>query len=219
MQYGDPLLGSEMYLTQILQLLNRMGVEHLEDVVRKAIKLVNEKGIPINHILAELIIYYYLSNCGYNYISIEESVGIAKCDVYAQKGDFNICIEVDFYTVPSNFLLNRTKYILARHIRKVIQIVKSGIKAAVFAYPYGSVPLIPIELVKPIESRSRRKLLDLISSVREISPLDNGDIDYLMKAYVHSVLIFDIDRGKIYELFPQDVEKLMELYDSYVRRY
>ncbi len=208
--------GSEIYLTQILQLLSRIGVGYLDSVVRRAVRLADEKGIPVNHVLAELLIYYYLLGCGYRYVTIEESVGMAKCDVYAEKEGFDVCVEIDFYSIPQNFILNRTKYILARHIKKVLQIVKSGIKAVIFAYPYGYIPLIPIELIKPINSRSRKRLLNIASTIREILTLDNDDIEYLMKAYINSILIFDTDGGKVYELSPQDVEKLMTLYSSYV---
>uniref|UniRef100_A0A7C5UT11 Uncharacterized protein n=1 Tax=Ignisphaera aggregans TaxID=334771 RepID=A0A7C5UT11_9CREN len=209
---------SETYLTPILQLLNRLGVEELSNIVRRAIKLISEKGVSINHVLAELLIYYYLLRQGYSYVSIEESVGIVRCDVYAVKEEFNICIEIEFYSVPQDFVLNRTKYILARHIRKLIQIAKSNIKAAVFAYPYGSIPLVPLEIMKPIDNRSKKKIVELVSSIREMLPLDNSDIDYLMKVEIHSIYIFDIDTGKIYELTPSEAEYLITLYENRVLR-
>jgi len=209
---------SETYLTQILQLLNRLRVEELGNIVRRAIKLISEKGVSINHVLAELLIYHYLLGQGYSYVSIEESVGMARCDVYAIKEEFNICIEIDFYSVPQDFVLNRTKYILARHIRKLIQIVKSNIRAAIFAYPYGSIPLVPLELIKPIDSRSKKKIVELVSSIREMLPLDNSDVDYLMRVEIHSIYIFDIDTGKVYELTPSEAEYLITLYENHVLR-
>jgi hypothetical protein len=209
---------SETYLTQILQLLNRLRVEELGNIVRRAIKLISEKGVSINHVLAELLIYHYLLRQGYSYVSIEESVGMARCDVYAIKEEFNICIEIDFYSVPQDFVLNRTKYILARHIRKLIQIVKSNIRAAIFAYPYGSIPLVPLELIKPIDSRSKKKIVELVSSIRETLPLDNSDVDYLMRVEIHSIYIFDIDTGKVYELTPSEAEYLITLYENHVLR-
>ncbi|MCS7111617.1 MAG: hypothetical protein N3D82_00040 [Ignisphaera sp.] len=209
-------LRSDVYLAQMLQLLSVIKVEHTDDIIRRAIRLVDEKGIPINHILAELLIYYYLRDRGYSYVSIEESVGVAQCDVYARREEFDVCVEIDFYSVPLDFLLSRTRYILARHVRKALQVVKSGIKAAIFAYPYGYIPLVPIELVRSIDSRSKKRIFDLATRIREIAPLENDDIDHLMKVYIHSVLIFDIDSGKVYELSPQEVEGLAELYGNYV---
>lgn len=212
-------IGNEAYLTQILQLISRIGAERLDDVIYRAVKLVSEKGVSINHILAEILVYYYLLSQGYSYISIEESVGVARCDVYAKRDGFDICIEIDFYTVPQNFILNRMRYIVARHIKKMLQIVRSSISAAAFAYPYGLIPLIPTELVKPIDARSRKKLLNIVSNIRDLIPLDSDDVDHLMKVYIHSILIIDIDYGKVYELSPQSIEGLITAYESVIKRW
>lgn len=208
----------ETCLTQILQLLNMIGVKRIDvdDTIRKAVRLADEKGVPVNHILAELLIYHYLRGRGYSFVSIEESTGLAKCDVYAIKGGFDVCVEIDFYSVPHSFSLNRTRYILARHLRKMLQVAKSGVRAVVFAYPYGYIPLLPIELVKPVDSRSRERILDMINRVRELTLVENSDVDYLMRIHIHGVLIFDIDSGKVYELSPDRVEGLVNMYSGYV---
>lgn len=202
----------EIDLRSILVIFaNKLGLSIADTVVQKSLRLV-EKGLPLNHILAELLLYSHLKTKGYDYISIEETIGSVQCDVYVKRGVEDICIEVETHTIPIEYILEGHNYIIARHIKKVIQISKEGIKFTSFAYPYGVIPLIPLELLKHPEYRSQEELERLASITRRFYALDFDYLVYLERCVLGDIYVYDITTLNVYRLSKESLVYLVSLY-------
>ncbi len=203
-------------LTQVSEFITKISISLHDPIVLRVIKLMKDKNIPLNHVLAEILLYSYLRNKRYEYILIEETINNVKCDVYLKHGNYDICIEIEFYTVPIEYLNNWTEFIIARHIKKLYQIARANIKATAFAYPYGLVPLIPIELIRPSHYRSKKQIQELIAITRKYFSIEEDASELLKTQYIYAVYILDFSTGRVYEMLPQTVESLISLYRSLI---
>ena len=203
-------------LSDIELLLAKAGYKRVDGIVGKAIALYRTKNIPLNHILAEVLLAHYLASRGYDTIDIEHTVGSAKCDVYAYQNRVTHCIEIEFGFVPPKHILDSYEYSQARHIKKAVQLRKNGVTHISFAYPRNYIPPIPLELLRPPSIRSLDRLHKLIALVRKYSPLDEEEERILAHIQIHSVFIFDFTTARVVELIPQTVEMLITLYESFL---
>ena len=205
-------------LSDIELLLTKAGYKRIDGIVGKAIALYRTKNIPLNHILAEVLLAHYLASRGYDAVDIERTVGSAKCDVYAHQKKVTHCVEIEFGFVPPKHILNSYEYSLARHTKKAIQLRKNGVTLISFAYPRNYIPPIPLELLRPPSIRSPGRLHKLIALVRKYAPLDLDEEGekILAQLQIHSVFIFDFTTARVVELIPQTVEMLITLYESFL---
>jgi hypothetical protein len=197
----------------LLLFSSKLGLSSQDVVVQKALKSI-EKNIPLSHVLAEVLLYSYLRDKGYKFISIEETIGLIKCDVYIEGGELNMCIEVETLAVPIEYILEGLDYVIARHVKKVIQIAKSGIKIVSFAYPFGVIPLIPLEFLKNPKDRDIEKLLKLLNTARKFFPLDLNDVAYLRLCNIEEVYVYDLASLNVKPLSKEKVFDLVNLYTN-----
>jgi len=214
--WGRTLGFSEDILSDIELLLAKAGYRRIDGIVGKAVALYRMKNVPLNHILAEVLLAHYLASQGYDAVDIEHTVGSAKCDVYAYQKRVAHCIEIEFGFVPPKHILNSYEYALARHIKKAVQLRKNGVTLISFAYPRNYVPPIPLELLRPPSLRSVDRLHRLIALVRKYAPLDEEEEKVLAQLQIHSVFIFDFTTARVVRLIPQTVEMLITLYESFL---
>lgn len=192
---------------------SKLGIGLTEEVTIKALKLV-DKGLTVTHILAEMLIYSYLKSRGYKNIYIEETVGNSKCDVLLIDDTYSKCIEIETNVVPIDYILESSNYIVARHVKKIIQMAKDGIATASFAYPLGVTPLIPLELLKKPGDRSRSEIDKLFNMAITFFNLDPEDRAYLERYALDDIYIYDIASLKVVQVKPQAVLHLLSMYDN-----
>ncbi len=198
------------------QLIARAGFEKLDGIIGKALALYKSKHIPLNHILAEVLIAHYLYNVKkYECVDIERSVNGMRCDVYGRTNGRVHCVEVEYLFTPPSYILSPFEYVVARHIKKLVLAAKAGIDFVSFAYPKYVVPPIPLELLRPPASRSIEEIKRIVSTVRSIVPLDYDDVEKLIGMPIHSILFFDLSTGKVYECIPQVVEVMVTQYEAF----
>lgn len=203
-------------ITEVSEFIAKINISLHDPTVIKIVKLMKDKNISLNHVLAEILLYSYFRNKGYEHVLIEETINNVKCDVYLKHRNYDICIEIEFYTVPIEYLNNWTEFIVARHIKKLYQIAKANIKAAAFAYPYGVVPLIPIELIRPGYYRPKKQLQELIAITRKYYSIEEDASELLKMQYISAIYILDFSTGRVYEILPQTIESLISLYQSLI---
>lgn len=189
----------------------KLGLDITEAVVQKALKLLM-KGLSLTHILAEILLYVHLKLDDYEYISIEETVGAIKCDVYAKQGLNDVCIEIETNVVPMEYVLDGYRYIIAKHVKKLAQISKEGIKVASFAYPLGVIPFIPTELLKNPEARSKDTIGNLFNIARKFFNLGIDDITYLENCILGDIYIYDITTLKVFRIPKNSIQNLLAVY-------
>jgi len=202
--------------TLLMTISSRLGIESTDGIIYRAMKLV-EKGVTVTHILAEVLIHSHVKNEGYNYVSIEETVGTTKCDVYAENESERICIEIETHSIPAEYILEGYHYIIARHIKKILQIIKEGSILLTFAYPYGVVPLIPLELLKKPEERSEDELEKAIAIARKFYAIDYDVVTYLKNWIIKYVYIYDMALLRVVRLPIESITKLVHTYIELVQ--
>ena len=201
----------------IARILDRAGFPRNDRIVSRAVALYQRKNIPLNHILAEILIAHYLQSKGFREIDIEKGVGKCSCDVYGVCGRLSLCVEIEFNFVPPKHVTSWDEYIVARHIKKILTVTASGINNISFAYPKYVVPPVPLEFLRPSTARSSAMLSHYVSIVRKYFSLDiENPIEVLRRASVFSIMIFDVSSGTIKELSPQSAEVLITLYNSFL---
>ncbi len=198
-------------------IVSRLGCPKDGYIVSRAIALHQRKGIPLNHVLAEALIAHYLKfERGFERVDIEKSINKHSCDVYAESGALRICVEIEFNFVPPQYASEASEYLVARHVKKVLSLASCPNLMLSFAYPRYCVPSVPIELLRPPSSRNLDRLRELIYVARKYFPKEMESIELLRNACVHSIMIFDIAKSKVYELTPQTAEVLITLYDAFL---
>jgi len=198
-------------------LISKLSYPKDSNLISRAIALYSRKNIPLNHVLAEVLLGHYLRfERGFEKVDIERSVGRHSCDVYAEGGSLRICVEIEFNFVPPQYASEASEYLVARHVKKVLSISSCPEVLISFAYPRYCVPSIPIDLLRPPSARSIDRLRELVYITRRYFPIDIDSVEALRRACVHSIMIFDVAKPRVYELTPQTAEVLITLYDAFL---
>lgn len=191
--------------------ISKLKLSVLDPIIQKAIRAL-EKGTTLTHVLAEILLYTYFKDKGYYYVSIEETIGLTKCDVYIKHGSMDMCTEIETHILPTEHSLEGYNYIIARHVKKLIQIAKEEISLASFAYPFGLIPLIPLMFLKPPENRTHEEIERIIPVTKKFYNLDYDDIKYLEKCAINSIYIYDIASLSVRHLSKEHALQLISLY-------
>ena len=207
------MLVKEDLYSMLMLFITKLKLDPSDPVVQKALKLVN-KGVPASHVLAEAFLYAYLRSLGYKEVYIESTIGTAKCDIYVKTDLVDECIEIETQIIPVEHLLDGYRYIIARYVKKLIQVAKNGIQQLSFAYPLGVVPLIPPELMKQPSTRSHKKLEKLFLEAQRYYSLDFSEISYLAKSSIGKIYVYDFVLQKVFTLSSEHAANLLQEYLS-----
>ena len=201
----------------IESLISKLGCPRDGYLVSRALALYSRKNIPLNHILAEMLIAHYLKfERGFERVDIERCINKHSCDVYAEGGSLRVCVEIEFNFVPPQYASEASEYLIARHIKKALALASCPEILLSFAYPRFSVPSIPIDLLRPPSARNVDRLRELIYVARKYFPIDVDSVEALRRVCIHSIMIFDVAKSRVYELTPQTAEVLITLYDAFL---
>jgi len=195
-----------------LEILSKTKFKPQLDLIRQIAASIERGEVSIIHGLAEVLISHYLMNTGW-LVEVEAGSRTIKCDILARKGASTICVEIES-AVPSiddvsAFLTNSIRKI----IRKIVNAGRSGMNKVAFAFPIGTVPLIPLALLRPPQSRSittLRKMVDLASIADSID--EKEAVNHLRHAIIPCVLFYDLENGFVEPLQTQAVESLITSY-------
>ncbi len=210
-------MDTESLKLDIDNVISKLGCPRDNYLISRAIALYHRKGIPLNHVLAEALIAHYLKfKKGFESVDIERSINRHSCDVYAEGGSLKLCVEIEFNFVPPQFTSEASEYLVARHVKKAISVASCSGLSISFAYPRYCVPSIPIDLLRPPTARAVDRLRELIYITRKYFPIDADCLELLRNVCIHSIMIFDIARSKVYELTPQTAEVLITLYEAFL---
>lgn len=192
-----------------------LGLEPSDIAVQKVLRSMDKK-IPLTHLMAELLLYSHLISNGFDYVSIEETIGAVRCDVYARMGLEDTCIEIETHIVPVEHILEGVTYIRSRHVKKVIQILKEGIKRPAFAYPVGTVPLVPLELLIEPGKRSKDDVEKLIGMAKNFYGIDTDEAKYIENFVLEVVYVYDIERLRVRQIDKDLLKDLVMLYSRII---
>lgn len=167
---------------------------HLVDLYRKNL-------VKINHSVIELLCARNLIVEGYE-VKVEYNVNEnLVCDVYGEKGDGNIIVEIETGFVPPAHALDPATYSLARIISKTARYSEHANRFVLGTTVSNilSIPVLFQELPKFRRHEEIEKAKALCDLYYSSPPIALEQITY---AQLHSIFILDVDRGAIRETTP-----------------
>jgi len=195
-----------------LEILSKTKFRPQLDLIRQIATSIERGEASIIHGLAEVLISHYLIHIGWS-VEVEAGSRTIKCDILARKGASTICVEIESAALPIDDVSAYLTNSIRRIIRKIVNAGRSGITKVAFAFPVGTVPLIPLVLLRPPQSRSittLRRMMNLASIVGSID--EEEAVNYLRHAIIPYVLFYDLENGVVESLQTQAVESLITSY-------
>ena len=198
-------------LSELLLFNAKLGLPQNSPYILKALKLVKNKGVPLSHVFAELLLCKYFSERKF-LCDIEMTINNMKCDVYIEKGFIDVCVEVMYYNIPIENIGEWKRAIIVTHLKKVLNASKSNIKFIAFAYPYGLIPLVPPEIIGSISKDILINTLLKYGLTYEATEVEN--LNHITPIY--AFYIFDFSEMKVYEILPDHAKTLLLFYTSVI---
>jgi len=199
-------------LERSLEVLSKTKFKPQLDLIRQIAASIERGEASIIHGLAEVLISHYLMHIGW-FVEVEAGGRTIKCDILARKGASTLCVEIESAVPPIDDVGAYLTNSIRRIIRKIVNAGRSGMTKVAFAFPVGTVPLIPLALLRPPQSRSiatLRKIVDLASIAGSID--EEEAINHLKHAIIPCVLFYDLENGVVESLQTQAVESLITSY-------
>jgi hypothetical protein len=178
---------------------NVESVKKLEVIRLHLVELYKKNLVKINHSVIELICANYLIGQGYN-LKVEHKLQEdLVCDIYGEKGDGSIIIEIETGFVPPAHALDPGRYCSARIISKTARYSVYSNKfvlGTVFSY------VLPIPGFLQYAPRFRssadiRKAKTLCDIYYHRPPISLDQITY---SELHSIFVINVDLASIKEM-------------------
>ncbi len=207
--------------------MNSQQRSHFRKIIYQLIDMAKRKLIKSNHTIMEVIIAAYLIERGYN-ITVERKLDEDLiCDIYAEKEDTKLIVEVETGFVPPSNSLDPILYRAVREISKVVRYSKYSDYFALATPPYHILQL-PEFLFFPPSLRSShlivktKNILDRYYKNPPISEeeIKNARLDYIYLTIVDENKIIEYTAKEYYSKYISSIrinlEKELENTDLYI---
>jgi hypothetical protein len=174
-------------------------VEKLNFVKNRLIELYQRNLVKINHSAMELVCAKHLIRYGYTVDVEKQLTDILICDVYAEKGDGAVIVEIETGFIPPEHALDPLSYYAARIASKIARYSKYA-NQFVLATPPVSILPIPSLFRRPPRDRRQneiKKVKVLCDRYYKNPPVTEDEI---LNGRLHITYIINIDAGKVVEM-------------------
>lgn len=176
-------------------------VPKLNYVRQRLIEMYQLNLVKINHSVLELICAANLIARGYS-VDVEKQVSdILICDIFAQKGDGDIIIEIETGFTPPEHALDTVDYYIARIMSKVARYSQYCSKFSLATPVIGLLPIPKIFLVPP-NARTKEQVNQVKSLCDRFYKNPPISYDDILNAHLHSIYLIHIDKDFAKELDP-----------------
>jgi len=135
---------------------NENNTPKLNFVRQKLIDMYQQNLVKINHSVLELICAANLISRDYT-VDVEKSISdILVCDIYAEKGNGAIIIEIETGFTPPDHALDTIDYYSARIMSKISRYSKYCSKFSLASPVIGILPIPKLFLIPP---NARKKMM------------------------------------------------------------
>jgi hypothetical protein len=195
--------------------LKRIAVDVNPDI-RKAMTKLKERLVDlhqkrivkINHSVMELLCVKPLLLKGYD-VDVEHLLdGVLSCDVYGEKGDGNLIVEIETGYVPPGHALNPTVYNNARIASKITRYSNYANKFSLGIPPYY-IAQIPPAFFKPPRFRSNENLHEIKQLCDIFYKNPRVNIEEVKNARLHSIYIIDVSNATVREVDLETYKKII----------
>lgn len=181
--------------------ISQDDIPKLNFVRQRLIEMYQENLVKINHSVLELICAANLISHGYS-VDVEKKISdILVCDLFAQKGDGAIIIEIETGFTPPEHALDTVDYYSARIMSKIARYSQYCSKFSLATPVIGILPIPKLFLIPP-HARQKNDV-DIIKKhcdrFYKNPPIQHEDI---LNAHLHSIFLINIDKDFAKELDP-----------------
>jgi len=187
-------------LTSDLDEIATLRIQALKD---RLVHLHNLKLVKINHSIMELLCAKSMVFEGYE-VELEKSLNNdLTCDIYGQKGEGTILVEVETGFVPPDHALDPATYGLTRVASKIARYSHYAEKFALGAPPYHVLQIPKLFLKPPRDRRPEEisRIKELCDQYYTSPPIS---IDDIRKARIHTIYIIDVDGNNVSQADHED---------------
>jgi hypothetical protein len=166
------------------------------------VALYKKRLVKINHSVMELLCVKPLLLKGYS-VDIEHLLnGRLSCDVYGEKGEGSLIVEIETGFVPPEHALDPTTYCTARIASKITRYSNYCNKFALGVPPYYLVK-IPDAFNKPPRYREMKELLEIKNQCDLYYKNPPVSLEEIRNARLHTIYIIDVDMAIVKEIDPE----------------
>ncbi len=186
---------------------NENNTPKLNFVRQKLIDMYQQNLVKINHSVLELICAANLISRDYT-VDVEKSISdILVCDVYAEKGNGAIIIEIETGFTPPDHALDTINYYSARIMSKISRYSKYCSKFSLASPVIGILPIPTLFLIPPNARKKDdvKKLKSLCDRFYRNPPIELDDI---LSARLHSIYLINTDKRFAKEIDPKSYLEL-----------
>jgi len=186
---------------------NENNTPKLNFVRQKLIDMYQQNLVKINHSVLELICAANLISRDYT-VDVEKSISdILVCDIYAEKGNGAIIIEIETGFTPPDHALDTIDYYSARIMSKISRYSKYCSKFSLASPVIGILPIPKLFLIPPNARKKDdvKKLKSLCDRFYRNPPIELDDI---LSARLHSIYLINTDKRFAKEIDPKSYLEL-----------
>jgi hypothetical protein len=180
----------------------------LVSVSEKLKKMYKKSLVKTNHSVLEVLVASYFVKKGYQ-VDVEHPLDSLVCDIYAQKGDGSLIVEIETGFVPPDHALDPVLYMVVRLISKVARYSKYS-NRFMLATPVDNFAQLHPALVKRPKDRSSGDLLELKRLCDKYYSNPPISADELSNARLHGVIVVNVDEARVIEMEPERYFELVE---------
>ena len=183
-------------------------------VRERLIEMYQDNLVKINHSILELICAANLIQRGYS-VDVEKRVSdILVCDIFAQKGDGIIIIEIETGFTPPDHALDTVDYYAARIMSKIARYSQFCSKFSLATPVIGLLP-IPKLFLDPPNARSESEIKKIKTFCDRFYKKPPIEFDEILNSRLHSIFLINIDKDLAKEIDPCTYVDLTEnLFDK-----
>jgi hypothetical protein len=181
-------------------------------VSEKLKKMYKKSLVKTNHSVLEVLVASYFVKKGYR-VDVEHPLDSLVCDVYAEKGDGSLIVEIETGFIPPEHALDPVLYMVVRLISKVARYSKYS-NRFMLATPVDNFAQLHPALVKRPQDRSATDLTELKTLCDKYYSNPPISLEELSNARLHGVIVVNVDAAKVIEM---DAERYFELVEALPR--
>lgn len=179
-------------------------IKHKLDEIRlHLVGMYKSNLVKINHSVIELICAHQLLNESYN-VSVERKIGEnLVCDVYGERGEGRIIVEIETGFVPPSRALEPSSYTNARIISKIARYSPFADKFVLGTTVSNILPVPELfrKLPRMRTVNDINKAKNLCDAYYAHPPIPIEQITY---GEMHAIFIIDVDLGRVRETSIED---------------
>ncbi|MET1102070.1 MAG: hypothetical protein ABWW69_06320 [Pyrodictiaceae archaeon] len=207
---GLAIVDATRFRRDLQEVADKIGLaRELQPLVEKLTELYRKGVVKTNHSVMEIVVAGYLMLKNHENIDVEHRLSdILVADVYGEKLDSRVIVEVETGFTPPSSATDPLSYLKARIASKIARYSMYAEKMIIAVPPYYAAPIPPL-MLKPPKARSKEEIIRLKKLLDKYYKNPPISLKEIREARLHTILIVDVDNALAIELDPQQYYNIL----------